>query len=255
MESGPFVVEATSSALVALLVAPLTGLLVLVVRMLGRSGKVRGSLGVLLRSRADLATLAVYDIVGGGLCVASVIILGITRPPALIAGFEDQPVLAWAIVGALGPLVSAGIVDRLPLRTFADFFASQEQHKNEKADKSAVVIAEVRLQASQRILLRLYEEVRVVEALERDSHASRARRLISEGELSFSDVVTEVNRFSGMWRERVPSEVRVVIRKHGGGSDLPPADATIKLVHTCLETGFVRPVAIATRIAEARRSG
>lgn len=125
MGAAPSVVDASYAALTALVAAPLAGLAVLSLRMVGRSGHIGMSLSALWRSKTDSAALILYDIVGGALSVAVVLVLGITRPPALTNGFATSPALAWAVVGSLGPLVSAGILDRLPLRSLVDFFRSK----------------------------------------------------------------------------------------------------------------------------------
>ena len=55
---------------------------VLVARLLGRGGQVGLAWSVLRRSGADVVTLLLYDMVGGGFLVIAAVVLGITRPCA-----------------------------------------------------------------------------------------------------------------------------------------------------------------------------
>lgn len=242
------IVRASYEALVVLVAAPAAGLLILGLRMVGRSGEVRTTLQVLRHVRSDVAALIVYDAVGGALCAGGVLILGISRPPALVTGFSTDPVLAWSIVGFFGPLVSAGILDRLPLRSLVDFLS-----RNDSRDEPGSTLIEVRFQASQRILFQLYEEVRVRNGIERDALSLRARELTQEGRLHFDDVAREIDVFASSWKRRVPREVKAVLarRTHWPTGEDPGREGIV-LVDTAIAVGLVQPITIACRVAEHR---
>jgi hypothetical protein len=247
------VVEASPSMAIVLLIAPLAGLFALLIRMLGRSSQLRLSLTILRRSKADVTAIAAYDIVGGLLCGAGVLILGITRPPALAAAFETKPLLAWSIVGASGPLLAAGVIDRLPLRSFADFFVNNGGRSVSSKWPEMAPVPEVRLQASQHILLRLYQEVRVTERIICDHHGVTARKLFEAGHLTFDDVTGEIKRFASDWSKQIPEEVKELMGKRTmwpGPQD--PGRETVLLVDTCLNLGFEQPIIIANRVAAER---
>lgn len=251
MAAATEVVHASLATILAIVIAPVASMAVLMTKMLGRSGRVRLSLSVLRQTKADVATLIVYDAIGGAICAGAVLLLGITRPPALVSGFTTAPVLTWSIVGALGPLVSVGILDRLPLRESRDVL--ERDRKTRKEEEVARIFAEVRFQASQRILTLLYEEVQVRAGIERDKHSARAKELFHTGRLHFDDVAREVDLFTRAWHRRVPQEVSAILRKRQHWpTDQDPGRETLMLVETLLVTGLIRPVTIACKVAERR---
>lgn len=244
------IVHASPATLLVMVSAPLTGLLALFVRMIGRSGRPKMATEVLAQAPAEVLTIGIFDVLGGIICAGGVVIFGITRPPALVSGFDSSPVLAWLGVGALGPLVSAGVLDRLPLRTVAD-------HTNRGSQQAlGSVFSELRFQATQRVLERLYEEVEFAEGVQRDGYATQARSLIDAGLLEFDDIHLQVERFGSEPEVVLPKPVKKLLAARTSWPvDVDPGREAVVLVDTCLKVDVVAPVAVACRIARQRSGG
>jgi hypothetical protein len=192
-----------------------------------------------------------YDLLGGAVCVAGVVVFGITRPPALVSGFQSSPLLAWLALGALGPLVSAGVIDRFPLRAVADVVSRSDRSGRPDA-ATPTVFSDVRFQASQRIIYALYDDVRVSEIVEHKALRLTARGLIEAGLLDFDIIEREIRLFARQYRWRLPQPLLAAFKARSAwptGHD--PGRETIQLVDVSMELGFVRALDIVCRAATA----
>ena len=166
-----------------------------------------------------------------------------------MTAFQTNPAIAWVVLGALGPLVSAGIIDRLPLRAAADIAWRNERGRHPEDDERTLV-SDARYQASHRILLALYEDTRVREVTEYHRLRGEARHLIDAGRLHFDDVEREIRLFAIQWRWDMPHQLaQAFSARSTWPTDEDPGRETAKLVDAALLFGFARPVSVACRAA------
>lgn len=241
------IVSAASCA--ALLVAPIVGLGVVVGRMLGRSGRLDVAVRTLRRSKANVTVIALYDTVGAGLAIVTVVLLGVTKPTDLISYFDTDPVIAWALFGALGPMFAVGIIDRFPVERLVTL-----PHLDTKQEFQATVArgAALRRRAVERILASHYEDVAVDKGSEHRSLLHRAKRLLRSDILHFDDFAREITRYVEFRRRELPEAVSDVLHKRAAWpTDHDTFEAALTLVGVALDQGLTRPVSIVCRIGES----
>lgn len=246
------VAHLSPAAVLTVAVAPAVGLTAMMVRMFAESGRLRLSFAVARRSKADLLTISAYDSVGGLLAVGVIILLGATRPPALIQALNHHPALAFAALGLVGPLLSATFVDRLPLRPILD---RTSRAPVPEFDVGGAVMSEGRYRASTRMREQLYAAVEVREGIERDAHRARALRLLMEGCLSWDMIEEDIGRYARHWRRRTPRTLlQALERKKYWPVDVDPGSDTILLIHAATAVGWTRPIEVSCGRAEALRA-
>jgi hypothetical protein len=231
------------ATLLTICVASAAGGFGLFVRMLGESGRLRVSLNVLGRCKADLITVLVYDAFSGLVCAATIVLFGVTRPPALMTGFTHRPLLAWATLGLIGPLVSIWLVDRIPLRPLLDRTSRAQLGGTEAG---GTIMSEGRFRASTRIREQLYLAVRVHRGIEADKLRAYAVGLINDGRLSFDTIAEEIKVFASRWGRRVPSELRHALNKRAHWpTGYDPGSDTVLLLYAATAVGWLRPIEVA----------
>ncbi len=251
MTFGVVSVNPSYATLAALVTAPLAGLLVQWIRLIGLSNR-PGLAGIVLwTSKADVATIAFYDICGAAIVAASVIILGITRPPSLVQGFQTSPVVAWSIVGLVGPLFSTGVLDRLPVRAFADLVTRPDETRD--TTLIAAMLTQVRSRASARIAETLWAESTKLEDRERHRLLVRAKRLAASEVLTFHDVARALRDHATQLKNPLPEEVEEILDLPAKwGHEANPDRHTPVAVGTALDFGLCVPIATACDCAEQR---
>jgi hypothetical protein len=248
---GVTTVNPSYATLVALASAPLAGLLVQWIRLIGLSDR-PGLAGIVLwKSKADIATIALYDICGAAIVVASVIILGITRPPSLVHGFQTSPLVAWGIVGLSGPLFSIGVLDRLPVHAFADLVTRSEETRD--TTLIAAMLTQVRARASTRVAETLWAESTKLEDRERHGLLVRAKQLAASDVLTFHDVARALRDHATKLKRPLPEEVEDILDLPAKwGHEANPDRHTPVAVGTALDFGLCVPIATACDCAEQR---
>jgi hypothetical protein len=253
MAIGIVSVNPSFATLAALVSAPLAGLLVQWIRLIGLSDQPGLAGKVLWKSRTDVATIAVYDACGAAAVAASVIILGITRPPSLVSGFQTSPVVAWAIVGLVGPLFSTGVLDRFPVHAFAGLVTRTDEARDTKL--IAAMLTQVRSRASARIAEMLWLESTKLEDRERHGLLIRAKRLAASDLLTFHDVAHALRDHAKRLKRPLPDEVENLLGLPAKwDNEANPERHTPVIVGTALDFGLCVPVAAACDCAEQRAS-
>lgn len=253
MAIGVVSVSPSFATLAALVSAPLAGLLVQWIRLIGLSDQPGLAGKVLWKSKTDVATIAVYDACGAIAVAASVIILGITRPPSLVSGFQTSPVVAWAIVGLVGPLFSTGVLDRFPVHAFAGLVTRTDETRDTKL--IAAMLTQVRSRASTRIAEALWLESTKLEDRERHGLLIRAKRLSASDLLTFHDVARSLRDHAERLKRPLPDEVEELLGLPGQwDNEANPERHTPVIVGTALDFGLCVPIAAACDCAEQRAS-
>ena len=253
-------VQLSAGSVMVLITAPLAGMGFLAARMLGRSGRAKLTYATLARSKADVAVIVVYDVVGAIIAAATFVLLGVTKPAVLVAYFKSDPWIAWSAFGIMGPLFAVGILDRLPILRLVS--ASLEPgypvaQSGERRVRSILVDGSaVRRTSVERILKCQYEDVLVTEDSERNSIYHRAKRLIDAQSLHFDDIAPQVARYVDEFRDgNMPDEVANVIQsRKAWPTDYDAFKGADTLVGVALDQGLNRPINIACRIAENNAS-
>lgn len=243
-------VELSAACLAALAAAPVVGLGVLVARMLGRSGRLYLTLSTLSRSRADLTVIALYDIAGAMVAILSLTLFGVTKPTLLVEYFNTDPVISWALFGALGPIFAVGLIDRLPVErlvTISRSSLSGEEFRATLARGSAL-----RRKAVERVLACHYEDISVTEGSERRSLLHRSKQLIRTGLLHFDEIAAQITDYVAEFRDGdLPAEVSTILdSRTAWPTDHDTFEAALTLVGVALDQGLSRPISIACRIGE-----
>lgn len=244
------IVELSGASCAALVVAPIAGLVVVVSRMLGRSGRLDLVLRTLRRSKANLTVVALYDIAGAVLAVAAIVLLGITKPGVLVEYFHTDPVLAWAIFGALGPICAVGLIDRFPVERLVSLVDSQGSSREFQVTVARG--AALRRRAVERILALHYEDLAVSEGSEHRSLMHRAKRLVRTDQLHFDDIALQVTKYVEYRQREMPPPVSKVLHSRNSWPTNHDAfEAALTLVGVALDQGLTRPISIACRIGES----
>lgn len=238
------------------MVAPLAGIAVLLTRMIGRSGRPDLAIGTLRRKKGDCALIVVYDLTGAVLAVAGVVLLGVTKPTLIVSYFDSQPLIAWAIFGALGPIFAIGIVDRFPVERLVQLPGAGNGRN--QIEVTAARGAALRRRAAERILAGHYDDVAVSVGSERRQLLHLCKDLINSGDLHFDDIAGQITAYAHELDDgRLPREVSVILENRTAWpTDHDTFEAALTLVGIALDQGLIRPVSIACRIVDkAARPG
>lgn len=253
-------VELSAAACIALVTAPIAGLGSLTARMLGRSGRISLTLQTLARSKADLAVIVTYDVLGAVIAVLTLVLLGISKPPLLISYFHTDPVLAWAVLGVFGPAFAIAVLDRIPVVRLsnlstvdAEALSTQAKREIRAAVTDGVAL---RRKSVERIFKCHYEDVQVVEEVERIRLHQRAMALMQQRLLHFDDVARQVKRYVREHRDgKMPAEVAQLLEQRKAWPTKEDVfSGGLSLVGIALDAGLKRPVNVACQVAETVES-
>jgi hypothetical protein len=185
------------------------------------------------------------------MAVIAVLLLGATRPSFVIDIVAREPVIGWAVVGLVGPLVSAGFIDRLPVKSAVDAFG----RGGKRLANLGELVDQVRSKPVERIVYDLYEEQEARAEIARDELRVRARVLHFDELVHFDDYARQVRRFAEESKRSIPREVSAILdRRKNWPTEADPGRDTLVLVDLLIEIDWVRPVSIVCRVGEDRRS-
>jgi hypothetical protein len=250
-------VEVSAAACAALVTAPLAGLGTQAAQMVGRGGRIKLAFHAFARSKGDVAVIIIYDVLGAVLAVLALILLGISKPSPLISYFHSDPLVAWAIFGMVGPAFAIAFLDRVPVIRLAELSSPNSAVVSEPAQKqiSATVADGVALRRKsvERIFKCHYEDLRVVEEIERLDLQRRAQQLIRRGWLHFDDVARQIQDYVREHRDgEMPAHIAEALdRRDSWPVDEDLFSAGLSLVGITLDAGLTRPINIACRVAES----
>ena len=249
-------VELSIAACIALVTAPIAGVGSLAARMLGRSGRITLTFHTFARCKADLAVIVTYDILGAVIAVLALVLLGISKPSPLVSYFHTDPVLAWAILGVFGPAFAIAVLDRIPVVRLsnlstvdAEALSTQAQREIRAAVTDGVAL---RRKSVERIFKCHYEDVQVVEEVERIRLHQRAMELMQRRLLHFDDVARQIERYVREHRGgKMPAEVdQLLMQRKTWPTKEDVFSGGLSLVGIALDTGLRRPVNVACQVAE-----
>lgn len=247
---GAIAVNPSFATLAALVSAPLAGLGLQWLKLIGLSNRPGLAIAVLWRRKAEVTTIALYDMCGAAVVVVSVILLGITRPPSLVSGFTTSPLVAWGIVGLLGPLFSMGVLDRLPVRTFIDVVARPDDTNN--TARIAAMLTQVRARASGKIADALWSLARRIDQRERHDLLVQAVDLIEQQHMGFKDIADALRDHARDRKQTLPDEVEVAMTLPSQWEETNPDRHARLLVTTALDFGLCVPIENACDCVEQR---
>jgi hypothetical protein len=225
--------------------------------MLGRSGRVSLTLQTFARSKADLAVIVTYDVLGAVIAVLTLVLLGISKPSPLVSYFHTDPVLAWAVLGVFGPAFAIAVLDRIPVVRLSNLSAADAEALSTQAKREirAAVTDGVALRTKsvERIFKCHYEDVQVVEEIERLRLHQRAMALMQRRLLHFDDVARQIERYVREHRDgKMPVEVAQLLEKRKTWPTKEDVfSGGLSLVGISLDVGLRRPVNVACRVAES----
>ncbi len=200
---------------------------------------------ILWEKRAQGVTIAIYDMFGAAALCASLIVLGVTRPPALVEGFKTSPVIAWAIVGLAGPVLSVGVLNQLATRALGAWAGA---NAGDGPSRLIGLLSEGRSRASGQVADAMWAKARRVQSRERRELLRKARWLTTEGYLHFVDVVKALREHAAR-RGTIATPVGEIMERPARWPDANPDRHTFELIATALDFDLDVPIGSACECA------